>query len=144
MCDAVQFNLSDFTNSQTEQLQNFTTSDGLVTFRHKGKPQLIPFLFSHNLELVRWAGTYPLPLLEDGGMSHLRPKPVFIPAEFAITNGVRYKVAPSQIKGIIVKDRQGSLIYILVRPSSDYFHEMTKSEWEPVYNGEHLYHNALS
>lgn len=138
MCDAVQFQFSEFSKAQIEryQLEDFTGGDDLVTFRHPGKPLLILVLRNDKLELVRWFGTYPLPMLEDGGMSHSRPKEVLIAAEYAIHKGTRFKVAPAQIRGFTISDRRGRIAYILVQPASDYYERMTHAQWEPVYDRE--------
>lgn len=137
MCDSIQFNISDISKSQIDhhQLEDFTTSDDLVTFRQKGKPGVIPVLLHGQLNLYRWAGTYSVSLLPEG----VRRQRVLIPAAFATQNGIRYKVAPASICGFLVRERRGTVAYMLVQTASDYYERMTHHEWEPVFDREIKY-----
>lgn len=151
--DALILPLSEFTQEQIKQFRLMKTvsrksvgSEWWVTFRQEAETPIIPFYQNDRIMLTRWAGVRPKSLIEDGTiLTRSEPKPVEIPALYGLRKGIMFKVAPFRMRGVIVPgiDRT-SQIYILTKPSSDYFREMTKSEFEPIYNGTHLYHNALA
>lgn len=142
MCNSITINLNEFTGSQIElyHLNNHVIHVGdesYVVFRQNGKPGLIPYLQNQEVVLTFWVGFKRENELET--IRHLEPELVEIPAHEGCQSGIWFPVYPQRIKGVIVDGKLHSMIYMLLKPSTDYFREMTKSEWEPVYTGEQKY-----
>jgi hypothetical protein len=112
--------------------------------RH-GKPE-VRFLWQHGRPIlpVRWCGSVRLfpwgsqkrrgtALPYGGWVSEDRvragvfhsPEPVVIPATFGYEAGVWFGIDEG-VTGVVVQDGTGPVVYMLMRPSSNYYRNMTR------------------
>lgn len=119
-----------------------------VRFHWYSTPTLLPVIWDGRLRVVRWGNRdrveKKLPptgwtwaeSVENGKWSALAPEPVLIPATFAYSEGVWFKLKQG-VEGLLVLDRRGvPVVYMVCRPSTRYFRVMTRSEWMPSLVGE--------
>lgn len=90
-----------------------------VRFYWRASPTVLPVWWDGALHIVKWGNRdraeRKLPptgwtwrdTVEDGKWSALAPEPVFVPASYALTNGVWYKVKQGT-QGLLVHYRAGA------------------------------------
>ncbi|QDV52139.1 hypothetical protein [Gimesia fumaroli] len=142
MCDAILIYEEHFSSAQIaiKELDDYTSKyngQSVVTFKHKQKPYLLPYYFKGN-ETIEFASWEPHASLEDFTefFQVIGAEGVEIPAVAAQQSSVWFNVEPRRIRGCLIRRHSDSLIFILVKPASDDFKQMTHFDWEPVYVGE--------
>jgi hypothetical protein len=66
----------------------------------------------------------------------VRPVPVEVPANYALMNGVWFKVTRG-LRGLAVLTPAGEpVVYLVCEPATRYYRVMTRAEWMPVLIGE--------
>jgi hypothetical protein len=119
-----------------------------IRFYRASSPGLLPVWFEGRLRVVRWGckdrSDRRLPptgwtwrtSVEAGRWAHLRPEPVVIPATYALSGGVWFRVKQG-MHGLVVRDRWDELAaFMVVERATRYFQVMCRSEWMPVLVGE--------
>jgi len=100
-------------------------------------PTVLPVRLFGRVQLVRWgskarSGT-PLPYggwvredrLAAGVFAGSTPEPVVIPAVLGHDRGTWF-VIDEGVRGVVVRDQAGPVVYMLMRPSSNYYRNMTQ------------------
>ncbi|HEY1190716.1 MAG TPA: hypothetical protein VGE74_24000 [Gemmata sp.] len=119
-----------------------------IRFYWQARPPALPVWWDGALRIVKWGNRdraeRKLPptgwtwrdTVEDGKWAALAPEPVFVPANFALMNGVWFKVKQG-MQALLVHDRAGApVVYMLCEPATRYYQVMTRSEWMPTLVGE--------
>jgi hypothetical protein len=108
-----------------------------VQFHWWHQPTLLPVRLYGKIQLLRWGskarrGT-PLPpggwVSEDrvraGVFAGSAPEPVVIPAVLGHDKGTWF-VIDEGVRGVAVRDAAGPVVYVLMRPASNYYRNMTQ------------------
>ena len=108
-----------------------------VQFHWWHDPHVLPVRLCGQVRLLRWGskarkGT-ALPfggwVAEDhiaaGALAAARPEPVVIPASLGHDRGTWF-VINEGVRGVVVYDRGEPVVYVLTRPSSNYYRNMTE------------------
>lgn len=108
-----------------------------VQFHWWHEPAVLPVRLFGSIRLARWGskqrtGT-PLPfggwVLEDriraGVFAGSAPEPVVIPAVLGHDTGTWF-VIDQGVRGVVVRDRSGPVVYVLMRPATNYYRNMTR------------------
>ncbi len=115
-----------------------------VRFLYRQAERRLPVWHEGLLKIVRWGSrrteSRRLPptgwtwqaTVEAGGWAPFAAEPVDIPANFALENGVWYRVRQG-IRGLLVQDEHGlPAVYMLCEPATRYYRIMTRSERMPT------------
>lgn len=151
MCSAVALPLNELPEELLPGLADRVHTRGSgkeVRFDYRAFPALLPVWLNGRLRVVRWGNRdrqeRDLPptgwtwraSVEEGKWAALAPETVLVPAAYALTNGVWYKVKEG-VRGLVVRTRAGvPLVYLVTEPATRYFRVMTRCEWMPVLEGE--------
>jgi hypothetical protein len=108
-----------------------------VQFHWWHQPPLLPVRLYGGIRLVRWGsklrrGTR-LPIggwvsedqLSAGVFAASDPEPVVIPAALGHDAGMWF-VIDMGVRGVVVRDAAGPVVYVLTRPSTNYYRNMTQ------------------
>jgi hypothetical protein len=108
-----------------------------VRFLWRQEPAVLPVWWQGRIHLVRWgcrrrAGTR-LPMggwveaeaIEAGAMAAARPELVTIPAVLGEAAGCWYLINEG-VRGVVLRDRDGPAVYVLTRPATNYYRNMTQ------------------
>ena len=119
-----------------------------VRFLYRHVPRLLPVWHEGRLIIARWGNqrhqSRELPLtgwtwrqtVDSGGWQPWQPEPVDIPANFALENGVWYRVRQG-IRGLLARDEEGlPVAYMICEPATRYYRVMTRSDRMPTLIGE--------
>lgn len=108
---------------------------------------LLPVQFDGALRLLPWGSKSRRSRLPHGGwvrkehvaeglLAASRPEPVVIPAVLGFESGMWF-VIDSGIRGIVIHDATGPVVYMLTRPSTNYYRNMTQqTATMPVFVGQ--------
>jgi hypothetical protein len=107
-------------------------------------PTVLPVRWEGQLELLPWGSKLrrsPLPyggwLAEDlvaaGLVAGARPEAAVIPANLGLQKGTWFLIVEG-ISGVVIDTRAGPVVYMLTRPATNYYRNMTEqSEMMPVF-----------
>ncbi|QDT99875.1 hypothetical protein [Gimesia aquarii] len=144
MSDSIQIHEEHFSLAQIaiKELGDYTSKcngRSVVTFRYEKKPYLLPYFYKGNesLEFANWDGHFMREdVIKINELLSTEVMGVEIPAVTAQISGVWYDVEPRRIRGCLIRRSSDSLIFVLVKPTTEYCMEMTQNKWGPVYVGE--------
>lgn len=151
MCTAVALPASELPDELVETLAARVHTRGAekeVRFDWRFVPAMLPVWWEGRLQILRWGNRdrheRKLPptgwtwraTVEDGKWVGVEPEPVEVPANYALMNGVWYRVKQG-LKGLLVRTPSGEpVVYLICEPSTRYYQVMTRAEWMPVLIGE--------
>ncbi|HVK14723.1 MAG TPA: hypothetical protein VM597_38655 [Gemmataceae bacterium] len=108
-----------------------------VQFHWWQSPTFLPVRWCGRIQLARWgskarAGT-PLPYggwvaqdqIAAGSFAAAAPELVVIPAVLGFDRGTWF-VIDEGVRGVVVRDRSGPVVYVLTRPATNYYRNMTR------------------
>jgi hypothetical protein len=107
-------------------------------------PTILPVRREGRLEMLPWGSRRrygPLPYggwvselqIRDGLFAHSAPEEVMIPANLGFQKGTWFLILEG-IRGVAVETRDGPVVYMLTKASSNYFRNMTEqSPTMPVF-----------
>ena len=109
-------------------------------------PTLLPVRRDGRLEILPWGSKLrggPLPyggwisleLIAEGVIAGAHPEKVVIPANLGLEKGTWF-VINEGIKGVAIDTRGGPVVYMLTKPASNYYRNMTGSRWMPCLVGQ--------
>lgn len=108
-----------------------------VQFHWWHDPPVLPVRLCGQIRLVRWGSKQRratrLPFggwvsedqLTAGAFAAARPEPVVIPAALGHDAGMWY-VIDQGVRGVLVRDGAGPVVYVLTRPATNYYRNMTQ------------------
>jgi hypothetical protein len=108
-----------------------------VQFHWWQQPPLLPVRLCGEVRLVRWGSKQRratrLPFggwvsedqLSAGAFAAARPEPVVIPAALGHDAGMWF-VIDRGVRGVVVRDGTGPVVYVLTKPSTNYYRNMTQ------------------
>lgn len=147
MCTSVALPASELPDLVVEQLAARVHTRGgerEVRFDWRAVPALLPVWWGGRLQVVRWGnrdrGERRLPptgwtwreTVEAGRWAALGPEAVEVPAVYARTNGVWFRVKQG-LRGLLVRTGAGEpVVYVVCEPSTRYYRVMTRAAWMPV------------
>lgn len=119
-----------------------------VRFDWRAVPALLPVWWGGRLQIVQWGNRdrreRRLPptgwtwraTVEAGRWSAVGPEPVEVPANYALMNGVWYRVRRG-LRGLLVRTPGGEpTVYVVCERATRYYRVMTRADWMPVLIGE--------
>jgi hypothetical protein len=149
MCHAVALPVSDVPTSLLDggalddRVHN-RGGESEVRFSWWNKPPVLPVMLDGRLQLVTWGNrnraVRSLPTtgwtwratIEAGQWSALKPKWVVIPATYAFTGGVWFRLKKGML-GLLVRTPNGDpVVYVICDEATRYYRVMTRSEFMPV------------
>lgn len=108
-----------------------------VQFHWWHTPAVLPVQWCGRLRLFRWGSKHRRGRLPYGGwvtedqvrqLAGGRPEPVMIPANLGHCRGTWFVISAG-VRGVVLPDVPGGpVVYVLVRPSTNYYRNMTEQE----------------
>ena len=147
MCSAIALPPSELPDELVRQLAGrFHTRGGRneIRFHWWQTPTILPVRREGKLELLQWGSKSrygPLPYggwisadhIAAGAIAGASPEEVVIPANLGLQNGVWFVISVG-IKGVVIRARHGSTVYMVIEPATNYYRNMTEqSPMMPVF-----------
>jgi hypothetical protein len=114
-----------------------------VRFYWRAIPTLLPVWWEGQLQIVRWGNQHrsrsPLPVggwtwqasIDAGRWADAGMDPVDVPATYTFAGGVWTRVRQG-VRGLLVRDRDELVVYLICQPSTRYYRIMTRCDFQPV------------
>jgi hypothetical protein len=100
----------------------------LLPVQWEGRLHILPWGSKERRGLRPFGGWVPEERLEAGVFSPLSPEPVVVPANLGHHRGTWFLITTG-IRGVVLPDLPGGpVVYLLVRPSTNYYRNMTEQE----------------
>lgn len=109
-----------------------------VQFHWWQSPKLLPVRWEGSLQLLPWGSTDPRSALPFGGwigeeqvkagtLTDASPVRVVIPAVMGYDAGTWFAINEG-VRGVVITGRTGPIVWILTRPSTNYYRNMTEQQ----------------
>jgi hypothetical protein len=147
MCSGIALAYSDIPLEMVEGLSPLVHERGgekEFRFLYRMRNPKLPVWVEGRLQIVQWgipgSGVEPGRgcVWQDAVESVLASAvKVDVPATLGCSNGIWFRITQG-VRGALIREELGSVVYLIVEPSSHYYQTMTKCQYMPVLIGERI------
>ena len=99
----------------------------LIPVQRDGRLQLMPWGSKDRRSRLPYGGWISRDLLNVGTLQNVHAEDVVIPANLGFHRGTWFLIVEG-IRGVLIRDRCGPIVYMVTEPSTNYYRNMTEQE----------------